>query len=90
MDAGNGIGGVGILQNPAYAGAFVYGRTRPRNVAREGGSPGKMPQPIEEWRIVVRDRYPAYIDWPAYETNPQHYPRQPSRIHAPQDERDSP
>ena len=57
----------GILQNPAYAGAFVYGRTRPRNVAREGGSPGKMPLPIEDWRIVVRDRYPAYIDWPAYE-----------------------
>src|SRR4051812_39142969 len=57
----------GILQNPAYAGAFVYGRTRPRNVAREGGSPGKMPRPIEDWRIVVRDRYPAYIDWPGYE-----------------------
>jgi DNA invertase Pin-like site-specific DNA recombinase len=57
----------GILQNPAYAGAFVYGRTRPRNVAREGGPPGKMPRPIEDWRIVVRDRYPAYIDWPAYE-----------------------
>src|SRR3954463_2094681 len=51
----------GILQNPAYAGAFVYGRTRPRNVAREGGSPRK-----------------------------QHYPRQPSRIHAPQDEREPP
>src|SRR5918997_4709156 len=56
----------GILQNPAYAGAFVYGRTRPRNVAREGGPPGKMPRPIEDWRIVVRDRYPAYIDWPVY------------------------
>ena len=56
-----------ILQNPAYAGAFVYGRTRPRSLARDGGSPGKMPRPIEDWRIVVKDQYPAYIDWPTYE-----------------------
>ena len=56
-----------ILKNPAYAGAFVYGRTRMRAVAREGASPAKAPRPIEEWRIVVKDRYPAYIDWPTYE-----------------------
>ncbi len=56
-----------ILKNPAYAGAFVYGRTRIRATAREGGPSGKTPRPVEEWRIVVRDRYPAYIDWPTYE-----------------------
>jgi DNA invertase Pin-like site-specific DNA recombinase len=56
-----------ILKNPAYAGAFVYGRTRMRSVAREGASRAKAPRPIEEWRIVVKDRYPAYIDWPTYE-----------------------
>ena len=52
-----------ILKNPAYAGAFVYGRTRIRATARAGGSSGKMPRPLEEWRIVVKDRCPAYIDW---------------------------
>jgi DNA invertase Pin-like site-specific DNA recombinase len=52
-----------ILKNPAYAGAFVYGRTR----MRETGCSGKMPRPIEEWRIVVKDRYPSYIDWPTYQ-----------------------
>jgi DNA invertase Pin-like site-specific DNA recombinase len=56
-----------ILRNPAYAGAFVYGRTRARTVAREGGSSGKVARPIEEWRIVVKDRYPPYIDWSTYE-----------------------
>jgi DNA invertase Pin-like site-specific DNA recombinase len=56
-----------ILKNPAYAGAFVYGRTRMRTAAREGVSRAKAPRPIEEWRIVVKDRYPAYIDWPTYE-----------------------
>lgn len=56
-----------ILKNPAYAGAFVYGRTRPRATACEGGSPAKVARPIDEWRIVVKDRYPPYIDWPTYE-----------------------
>jgi DNA invertase Pin-like site-specific DNA recombinase len=56
-----------ILKNPAYAGAFVYGRTRMRAFAREGVSRAKAPRPIEEWRIVVKDRYPAYVDWATYE-----------------------
>lgn len=56
-----------ILRNPAYAGAFVYGRTRIRSPTRDGGSSSKIRRPIEDWRIVVKDRYPAYIDWPTYE-----------------------
>jgi hypothetical protein len=56
-----------ILKNPAYAGAFVYGRTRMRESTREGEPKMKAPRPVGEWRIVVKDRYPAYIDWPTYE-----------------------
>lgn len=56
-----------ILKNPAYAGAFVYGRTRLRATTCEGGSPAKVARSIDEWRIVVKDRYPPYIDWPTYE-----------------------
>jgi DNA invertase Pin-like site-specific DNA recombinase len=56
-----------ILKNPAYAGAFVYGRTRMRELARDGASRAKAPRPIEEWRIIVKDRYPAYVDWTTYE-----------------------
>lgn len=56
-----------ILKNPAYAGAFVYGRTRMRAVMRDGASPAKVARPMEEWQIVVKDRYPAYIDWSTYE-----------------------
>jgi DNA invertase Pin-like site-specific DNA recombinase len=55
-----------ILRNPAYAGAFVYGRTRLRKPS-DGKSAMKAARPIEEWRIVVKDRYPAYIDWKTYE-----------------------
>jgi DNA invertase Pin-like site-specific DNA recombinase len=55
-----------ILKNPAYAGAFVYGRTRLCKPP-DGRSPAKAPRPIDQWRIVVKDRYPAYIDWQTYE-----------------------
>lgn len=55
-----------ILKNPAYAGAFVYGRTRLRKPS-DGKSAMKAAKPIGEWRIAVKDRYPAYIDWKTYE-----------------------
>ena len=58
---------ISMLKNPAYAGAFVYGRTR---TIRNPAEPHKIhlkTLPIEEWKIRVNDRYPAYIDWPTYE-----------------------
>ena len=50
-----------LLRNPAYAGTFVYGRTRflPRE---PGGPPRKHPLPPEQWQFVLPDKYPAYID----------------------------
>jgi hypothetical protein len=56
-----------ILKNPAYAGAFVYGRTR---TVRTGAGPRQASQkhlPLEQWRIRVNDKYPAYIAWEIYE-----------------------
>jgi DNA invertase Pin-like site-specific DNA recombinase len=56
-----------LLQNPAYAGAFVYGRTRA--VAKPGSARRSVRQrlPMEQWKICIRDKYPAYIDWATYE-----------------------
>jgi DNA invertase Pin-like site-specific DNA recombinase len=56
-----------ILKNPAYAGAFVYGRTRtlPRNPAALRSKQIRLP--IEQWRIRVNDVYPAYISWETFE-----------------------
>jgi DNA invertase Pin-like site-specific DNA recombinase len=55
----------GMLKNPAYAGAFVYGRTHMQE--RTSGGRGKQfRRPEEGWRVVVRDRYPAYIDWDTF------------------------
>jgi DNA invertase Pin-like site-specific DNA recombinase len=61
------IDGVGsILKNPAYAGAFVYGRTR--TTSRPGASPPTVKRlPPEEWAIRIPDKYPAYIPWETFE-----------------------
>jgi DNA invertase Pin-like site-specific DNA recombinase len=56
-----------ILKNPAYAGAFVYGRTR---TVRTGAGPRQATQkklPMEQWRIRINDKYPPYISWATYE-----------------------
>jgi DNA invertase Pin-like site-specific DNA recombinase len=50
-----------ILRNPAYAGAFVYGRTRSVSVR---GS--RKPVAPEQWRVCIQDKYPAYISWEKY------------------------
>ena len=53
-----------ILKNPAYAGAFVYGRTRQQPSRLPGRPPHKSPRPA---MIVVKDKYPAYISWDTFE-----------------------
>jgi len=52
-----------ILQNPAYAGAFVRGRTR---TSSRSGRRVVQRVPLAEWPICVRDKYPAYIDWETF------------------------
>jgi DNA invertase Pin-like site-specific DNA recombinase len=55
------------LKNPAYAGAFVYGRTRQKLSTLPGARSVKSPRPGMDWRIVVKDKYPAYISWETFE-----------------------
>src|SRR5229473_3759565 len=56
-----------MLKNPAYAGAFVYGRTCQKLSNLPGARPVKSPRPGMDWRIVVKDKYPAYISWDTFE-----------------------
>ncbi|GGF51693.1 hypothetical protein GCM10011611_67720 [Aliidongia dinghuensis] len=59
---------IAMLKNPAYAGAFVYGRTRMGPTRRRpGGWTKRKLQADEGWRIVVKDKYPAFIDWETFE-----------------------
>jgi DNA invertase Pin-like site-specific DNA recombinase len=55
------------LENPAYAGAFVYGRTR---TVLKPGSTHERTQvrlPMGEWKIRINDKSPAYVDWATFE-----------------------
>ena len=56
-----------ILKNPAYAGAFVYGKTR--SVRKDPTSPHtqEVRLPMAEWKIRINDIYPAYITWDTFE-----------------------
>ena len=51
-----------VLKNPAYAGAFVYGRTRTTRPPH-ARTPSVKRLPLGEWRIRVNDVYPAYVTW---------------------------
>jgi DNA invertase Pin-like site-specific DNA recombinase len=56
-----------ILKNPAYAGAFVYGRTRSCHRHYASGRLATTRCPMAEWKIVVQGKYPAYLDWGSFE-----------------------
>ncbi len=56
-----------LLKNPAYAGAFVYGRTRSVPRADATHQRVQKPVPMDQWKICLRDKYPAYIGWETFE-----------------------
>jgi DNA invertase Pin-like site-specific DNA recombinase len=60
-----------ILKNPAYAGAYVYGRRRPDPLRRHPGSAriGTVAVAPEEWSICLKDAHPAYVDWDEFMAN---------------------
>jgi len=62
----------GMLRNPIYAGAYVYGRRRidPRKLQPGRPASGRTAQlPQEQWHAHVPNRLPAYITWEQYRRN---------------------
>jgi excisionase family DNA binding protein len=60
-----------FLTNPAYAGAFVFGRTRTEKRVDAAGKliTGVHVLPREQWAVLIPDHHPGYISWQAYEAN---------------------
>ena len=55
-----------FLNNPAYAGAATYGRSR----WKKSDNTGKMQQkklPPQQWKYCVKDKCPQYISWDTFE-----------------------
>ena len=58
-----------LLQNPVYAGAYAYGRTRTQVHLADGRkqvSRMKKRAP-EDWRVLITDHHEGYIDWTEYQ-----------------------
>jgi DNA invertase Pin-like site-specific DNA recombinase len=61
----------GVLTNPAYAGAYVYGRFRSRRVVNPDGTirTRTTELPRAEWTTVIVDHHPGYITWEQFTLN---------------------
>jgi len=57
------------LTHPAYAGAYVYGRTR--DEIRPGGALRKRSRrlPRDQWEVLIPDHHPGFTDWDTYLAN---------------------
>ena len=60
-----------MLKNPAYAGAYVYGKQKKDPTRRKAGQPssGTVQVPLEQWPIVIQGVYPTYISWETFLDN---------------------
>lgn len=56
-----------MLHNPAYTGAYVYGRTRSTKAVDGKVSIEDLPR--SEWIALVKDAHVGYITWEDYERN---------------------
>jgi DNA invertase Pin-like site-specific DNA recombinase len=59
---------LGMLHNPRYAGAFVYGRTRQRKVWIAGQMRYRRLAQAD-WKVFLPNTHPGYLTWTEYETN---------------------
>lgn len=58
-----------FLTNPAYAGAFVFGRTR---TDKRLGADGRLVSrtrllPRDEWQVLIPDHHPGFVTWERWE-----------------------
>src|SRR5215210_3205255 len=57
-----------LLTNPAYAGAFVFGRTRREKRLDERGRVRARVRelPVSEWSVCLPEQHPGYVSWEDY------------------------
>ena len=60
-----------VLTNPAYAGAYAYGKSRRETMLNASGVRRKRVRklPRSEWQVLIPDHHPGFIDWRTYEAN---------------------
>jgi excisionase family DNA binding protein len=60
-----------VLTHPAYAGAYVYGRTRQRRTLDADGTVhlSRHLLPRDQWQVCIPGHHTGYIDWDTYLAN---------------------
>ncbi len=60
-----------FLTNPAYAGAFVFGRNRTEKRLDANGRliVRTVALPREEWSVLIPEHHPGFVSWETYEAN---------------------
>jgi DNA invertase Pin-like site-specific DNA recombinase len=58
----------GVLTNPTYAGAYVYGRTKQRTRVIDGQLRTTATRvPRRDWAVLLHNHHEAYISWAEFE-----------------------
>ncbi len=62
---------LGILANPVYAGAYVFGRFRSRRTVSPDGTVRTVTSelPRAEWAVLIPEHHEGYIDWDTFLAN---------------------
>jgi DNA invertase Pin-like site-specific DNA recombinase len=60
-----------VLTNPAYAGAYAYGKTRQERRVDETGTVHQRRRRLaaSDWEVLIRDHHEGFIDWATYQAN---------------------
>lgn len=68
---------ISVLQNPFYAGAYAYGKSRVQTTIVEGAARKSYGRacPREQWTALVRDHHEGYVSWEDYERNQERLSR---------------
>ena len=60
-----------VLNNPVYAGAYAYGRSKTMVRLEDGQKRVRRQRQRrrEDWAVLILDHHEGYIDWDAYQSN---------------------
>lgn len=58
-----------VLAHPIYAGAYSFGRRSADPKQKLSSTKYRPRVPMEEWKVLLKDRLPAYISWERYLQN---------------------
>lgn len=62
---------IAVLQNPFYAGAYAYGKSKVQTDLVDGSLRKRYgrARPMDAWTVLARDHHEAYVPWETFELN---------------------